>query len=212
LDRARFGELFFVCDLTIETSSSRSGDDVLVGRLRAENFLRFDGSLIVDGSAVALCIRYVQLATMSKPEFSPILSAGFHEFTIDELARTFVEPFVHSQRRQMLFGGLRNFVSQIVALGITGELWFDGSFVCTKNEPDDIDLVVVVDADSLAHFTVAQHALVERAFDNTTARAMFGCDVYCVLSSDVVGVSYWRGWFGFRRDGKTPKGIGYILL
>lgn len=154
----------------------------------------------------------VQLTTMSKPEFPPLLPAGFHRFALDDLSKTFVLPFASSQRRPMLLDGLRKFVSELATLGITGELWFDGSFVCEKNDPDDIDVVVVIDTESIAHFTPEQEAVAERTFDNPAARAMFGCDVYCVLSSDAVGVSYWRGWFGFKRDGKTPKGIGFISL
>lgn len=103
-------------------------------------------------------------------------------------------------------------MSELATLGITGELWLDGSFVCEKNDPDDIDLVVVIDPESIAHLTPLQEVVVARTFDHSSARAMFNCDVYCVSSSDAVGVSYWRGWFGFKRDGKTPKGIGFISL
>lgn len=154
----------------------------------------------------------VQLATMSKPEFAPLLPAGFHRFALDELSKTFVLPFAFSQRRPMLLDGLTKFVSELAALGISGELWFDGSFVSEKTDPDDIDVVFVIDPESIAHLTPEQEVAVQRTFDNPSARAMFNCDVYCVSSSDAVGVSYWRGWFGFKRDGKTPKGIGFISL
>lgn len=149
---------------------------------------------------------------MSKPEFPPLLPAGFHRFALDDLSKTFVLPFAFSLRRPMLLKGLKKFVAELESLGITGELWFDGSFVCEKNDPDDIDLVVVIDPESIEHLTPEQKVAVERTFDNPTARAMFHCDVYCVLRSDTVRVSYWRGWFGFERDGKTPRGIGFISL
>jgi hypothetical protein len=149
---------------------------------------------------------------MFKPEFPNLLPAGFHKFTVAALAGTFVEPFAYSQRRPMLLAGLRKFAAELTALGVKGELWFDGSFVCEKNEPDDVDLVVIIDTASLADFTDEKHSAVQRVLDNATAKAMFGCDAYCVLSTDDVGVSYWRGWYGFKRDGKTAKGIGYISL
>jgi hypothetical protein len=81
---------------------------------------------------------------MSKAEFPHLLPVGFHRFTLDELPATFVEPFTYSQRRPMLLEGLRKFAVELSALGIKGELWFDGSFVCEKNEPDDVDLVVII--------------------------------------------------------------------
>lgn len=149
---------------------------------------------------------------MSKPEFPNLLSPGFHHFTLDDLPSIFVIPFANSLRRPMLVAGLRKFATEVAALGLRGELWFDGSFVCEKNEPDDIDLVVIVDPHSLEQLGAEQYDLVERVFHNPTAKALYGCDVYFAVSSDIGSVSYWRGWYGFKRDGKTAKGIGFISL
>ena len=149
---------------------------------------------------------------MDKSAYPPLLPAGFHRFTLDELAHTFALPFGNSRRSPVLVDGLKRFVTKLLAMGVVGELWFDGSFVSTKIEPDDIDLVVVLDANAFSKLSAKKRGAIERAFDPTLARVMYKCDVYWVLSSDVAWVTYWRGWFGFQRDGKSPKGLGYILL
>lgn len=149
---------------------------------------------------------------MSKPEHPTLLAPGFHKFALDELPKTFVVPFASSQRRFMLLAGLKRFVEELAALAIKGELWFDGSFVTEKIDPDDIDLVVVLDPASVAELTLQQQRNVQQLFDNPSARAKYNCDVYFTLSSDVNMVAYWRGWFCFKRDGRTPKGIGFISL
>jgi hypothetical protein len=149
---------------------------------------------------------------MNKPEFPPLLPAGFHQFELDELADVFVTPFVHSRRRPLLLDGLTHFVNKMAKLGIVGELWFDGSFVSRKSEPNDVDLLVVIDSTYFSQLKDHERYAVERAVDNARPRIMYRCDVYSVVSSNTVVVSYWRGWFGFQRDGKTPKGIGCISL
>ena len=149
---------------------------------------------------------------MSKPEFEPLLSPGFHCYTLGQLRKSFVLPFVTSRSRPVLLSGLRKFVIELRALNISGELWFDGSFVSEKQDPCDVDLVVVMNPCSFNQMSDTRAAALRRLLDNPTSKARFGCDVYCVSAADLNGVSYWRGWFAFKRDGKTPKGIGFILL
>ncbi|MEW6023454.1 MAG: hypothetical protein AB1807_15090 [Pseudomonadota bacterium] len=149
---------------------------------------------------------------MSKPEYPMLLAPGFHRFSLSDLPHTFVTPFATSQRRPILLTGLKKFLDDLAALAIKGDLWFDGSFVTEKSDPDDIDLVVVLDPVSIEGLSPQQQLTVQQLFDNPSSKAKYNCDVYCVLSTDVVWVSYWRGWFGFKRDGRTPKGIGFISL
>ena len=149
---------------------------------------------------------------MQKTQFPALLLPGFRRFELSELHDVFVAPFTDSVRRSILLAGLTKFIGEIKALDITGELWFDGSFVTEKLDPDDIDLVVVFDRTSVATLTLEQQQKVQHLFNQPSSKAKYNCDVYCVQNDDVVMVSYWRGWFGFKRDGQTAKGIGSITL
>lgn len=155
---------------------------------------------------------HVELAAMSKPEHPTLLAPGFHNFSFSDMQNAFITPFAFSHRRPMLLAGLKKFLDELTALAIRGDVWFDGSFVTEKIDPDDIDLVVVLDADSVAALTDQQQLSVQQLFDNPLSKAKYNCDVYCVLNTELAWVSYWRGWFGFKRDGRTPKGIGCISL
>ncbi len=149
---------------------------------------------------------------MEKQDFQPLLPAGFHHFDAETLQATFVTPFAESARRPLLLAGMLKFIDDLKELAITGELWFDGSFATIKNNPDDIDLVVVYDPESIEALSTEQQQKAGYLFHQPSARAQYNCDVYCAPRSDVGLVSYWRGWFGFKRDGKTPKGIGLFTL
>lgn len=149
---------------------------------------------------------------MLKPEFPTLLSPGFHQYQLSELHATFVAPFTESVRRSMLLAGLLQFIEELKALSIRGELWFDGSFVTEKCDPDDIDLVVILDPVSLADLTPEQQQIARHLFHQPSSKAKYNCDVYFASSDDVGMVSYWRGWYGFKRDQRTAKGIGFIPL
>jgi hypothetical protein len=149
---------------------------------------------------------------MLKPEFPSLLPPGFRQYQLSELHATFVAPFMESVRRPMLLAGLVMFIAELKALAIEGELWFDGSFVTEKCDPDDIDLVVILDSASLENLTPEQQQTVRHLFHQPSSKAKYNCDVYCALSDDTRMVSYWRGWYGFKRDQRTAKGIGFIPL
>lgn len=149
---------------------------------------------------------------MHKREFPNLLSPGFHHFAIDDLEPMFVTPFIASTRRVLLLRGLLDFIDDVTKLGIVGELWFDGSFVTQKTDPDDVDLVVVFDHAVMNSLDPYQQRKAIHLFHQPFAKAHYNCDVYCVPGDDMVMVSYWRGWFGFQRDGRSPKGIGWVTL
>ena len=79
-----------------------------------------------------------------KPEFPPLLGPGLHPFSWLELRAACVDAFPLSQTRLEIFTGLEEVIRELQRLGITGELWLDGSFLTRKIDPDDIDLVLGV--------------------------------------------------------------------
>lgn len=63
--------------------------------------------------------------------------------SLQEFAQKFVAPF-NSTRRSKIFAALEEFYAQLHMLGLSGELWLDGSFLTEKKDPDDLDGVLVV--------------------------------------------------------------------
>ena len=117
---------------------------------------------------------------MSKPDFSPLLSPGFHQFSLSALRQSFVVPFPRSQRRWLLLASFLRFYLELRALGVKGEVWLDGSFVCKKVDPDDVDVLVVFDPVSITGLSLAHRTRLEHLLDNAKAKRAFNCDVYTV--------------------------------
>ena len=54
----------------------------------------------------------------------------------------FVDDFPTSQRRKIIVEKLWDFAKEIFDVGVPCEFWVDGSFVTTKINPNDADLVL----------------------------------------------------------------------
>ena len=81
----------------------------------------------------------------SKPEFAPLLPPGRHIVTMDRLTRQCVGRFGTSASRPRLMTALSVFVVGLEELVGTCDVWVDGSFMTEKQEPEDIDLSVMVE-------------------------------------------------------------------
>src|SRR5436309_1490284 len=73
------------------------------------------------------------------------LPAGVHDCTLGEIKAVF-GTFQGSERRPRLFANLEAFIAEAAASGIVRSVIVDGSFVTATKRPNDIDLIVVVDA------------------------------------------------------------------
>jgi hypothetical protein len=87
-----------------------------------------------------------------KESFPPLLAPGRHRMTVDQLRALCVNrfPAALQGKRCALLAELERLLAYLNGLGLICEVWVNGSFVCDKDEPDDIDLAVafwVDDAD-----------------------------------------------------------------
>jgi hypothetical protein len=75
-----------------------------------------------------------------------VLPEGVHDGTIDEVDAMFGR-FQRTTRRIRLMEKLRAFLEEARRSGIVSAIVIDGSFVTAKDEPEDVDLVIVLPAD-----------------------------------------------------------------
>jgi hypothetical protein len=146
------------------------------------------------------------------------LEAGLHTFDDDEFEAHFVTSFPHSRTRKAILAGYNQHSEEIVSLVGACEQFLDGSFVTSKNDPGDIDLVMFIDAavvDALPH-DKQQKLLSLVAGPNTKTKYM--CDAYfCPVYPTGHPMSepsraqrkYWMGEFGYDRS-DIPKGIVHV--
>jgi hypothetical protein len=94
-----------------------------------------------------------------------LLPPGVHPCTLDELKERF-GGFRDSDRRPTLFSRLAELVAELRASALFSAVIVDGSFVTSKPDPNDIDLVLVLhpDHDMKADLPPYQANLLSRNF------------------------------------------------
>ncbi|GAB2668285.1 DUF6932 family protein [Arenimonas aestuarii] len=144
---------------------------------------------------------------MSKPDFPPLLQAGFHPLDRAGLEELCVSAFPGSTTRRELLDQFDAFMGELRGYGLKGQIWIDGSFVTEKPDPSDIDLLWVPEPECLPQFTANQSRLNQLFGTSRGAKAIFQCDAFMVNPGDLNQLAYWRGLFGFCHDQETPKGL-----
>jgi len=90
-------------------------------------------------------LRFIVMAIPSFNEHG-LLPTGIYDCTLEELKERFGR-FQRSDRRQRLYRKLADYVEALKSAKIAQELIIDGSFVTSKAEPNDIDVILVLRSD-----------------------------------------------------------------
>ncbi|NBB41601.1 DUF6932 family protein [Sphingobium yanoikuyae] len=143
------------------------------------------------------------------------LEAGLHDLELEAIIEHFVTAFPHSSSRVGIMDGYKAHREAVMALGIPCLQFLDGSFVSSKADPGDIDMVGFMDADAVDALTPEDQAKLSELFSGPVTRGTHRCDAYFVpwvpethpmfqkLRSQR---KYWMGEFGYDREDR-PKGI-----
>ena len=152
-----------------------------------------------------------------------MLAQGFHRMSMNELRELCVTSFPKSTVRTDIMAGFETIYEQLLALGIVGDIWVDGSFLTKKIDPDDIDFVPMIPARFLDQGTDQQKALIEWLINNENdPMKSFSChtDVGLVYDEDspfrYLTIDTHRHWeqdvYGYSVGTHEPKGIVIIQL
>lgn len=149
-----------------------------------------------------------------KPDFPPLLAAGIHAHTLSELEAVALAPFGGPglERRIELFSRLKYWIGQLSTVGLSIDVWIDGSFMTHCPMPRDIDLLVVAPENDVNNLPHDVRPTLEQLTNNQFCKRAYNLDVYFALAHDLHQKAYWRGLFGFCRDEITPKGIALIKI
>jgi hypothetical protein len=156
------------------------------------------------------------MGSASKQEFPPLLPLGFHRMALAEMRETFVNKIPGSRRRKAVMDGLEKIIEKLIAENIQSEIWLDGSFVTKKIDPDDSDIVAVIQWDFFDGATSSQKSIID--WLSTDLMPGFLCHSHVLFqypeshNQCAEGAwlrSYWHRQFGFTRK-DSPKGIVVI--
>ena len=151
---------------------------------------------------------------MKKEDFPPLLPPGIHAVTLAELQAIAVTPFVADARRALLFASFKQWLQNLQSLHVSAILWVDGSFLTSKNGPDDIDCIMW-NPNATGNLTDEQKLEVRELTDRDTVRRRFKLDFYMEAPNfrdTLHRQAYFKGLFGFQHDGKTPKGFVELTI
>lgn len=153
---------------------------------------------------------------MAKSDYPALLNPGVHVLTLDAIHEVAVASFAHDLQRLALFHKLKSWVGELQAIGLRSTLWLDGSFLTEKPSPGDIDCVMWgpnwADPSSA---TSANFLAASRLLDHSTAKTLYGLDLYVEIpmADEVVHrEAYWKGFLGFCHDRVTAKGFAEVHL
>jgi hypothetical protein len=114
--------------------------------------------------------------------------------------------------------GIRQFIGRLATVGLTAEVWLDGSFLTEKIEPKDVDVLVKCSALEYDAGAPEQCAAIDWVIANQ--KVSLKCDSYALFdyphghplhAEGEWWYSYWHVKWGFSRQ-EDPKGIAVILL
>ena len=152
----------------------------------------------------------------TKPDYPALLPPGIHKLTMQDVFDLAVKPFTADSQRSVLFNKLRLWETEVKNSGLRGVMWIDGSFLTQKLGPGDIDCVMWnpqwIDA---AGDTPANRQALQRLFDPSTVKTLYGLDFYVEAppaDNLVHREAYWKGFLGYCHDRVTAKGFAEIRL
>lgn len=152
---------------------------------------------------------------MVKLCFPPLLSPGFHDLDDAQVKSLCVDAFPESVRRSMLYCNYIQLVSDIRNINKQFncfiEVWVDGSFTTEKPEPDDIDILLVIDPNRLNLVPVMFQPQIEKFLNRQYIKHNYKIDLLLLEHGKDEDRMHWRGVFGHDRE-DTPKGIVRISL
>lgn len=129
-----------------------------------------------------------------------------------------VNPFPLSNTRQGLMKNLEEVIQTLRDARVVGEIWVDGSFMTQKVDPEDIDILLRIDADTYDNGTPRQQTQIDKVAGGL--RDSHNCDSYVHLEwppgdpQHAGGQRRRKEWMKQFGTGHTdqPKGMAEIVL
>ncbi len=140
------------------------------------------------------------------------LEPGLHVYTFNGLVEDFVAAFSASHTRKEIIEDFRSFFISLKNQGyVLFEIWVDGSYVSSKVNPNDMDIVIFLSYDSSvrARSDWGNICLTSGKIDpyyeiwiEDAKQHMLQDEIWKLTNRR----NYWKGQFGFDRN-DNPKGI-----
>lgn len=162
----------------------------------------------------------------SKFDYPPLLPPGGHYMDLAGVRELCVDRFSDEsfRKREQLFYEAEAAVQDVLIAKLPCRIWINGSFLTEKPEPDDIDIMLLVDLDVAEQLTESQRIVIDK-FNNHSYSSLVDSAAYVVFPSghelcgsgcdfreyaDVYGEEHsgeWRKGYAVLRAGETDVGL-----
>ena len=149
-------------------------------------------------------------------EHEPLFEPGFYDVPFinirERLQPLLVDTFTNSKNRDVLLRYLLILLQKAESVRIFVEAWIDGSFVSKKEEPNDVDVVLLYRGGIyLSSLAPSAQATYQELQDIKSWKEKYRCDVRLVEVQKDPLKNYYQKLFGNDRE-QRPKGIVRIIF
>ena len=149
-------------------------------------------------------------------ECEPLFEPGFYDVpfmnTNEHLRHLLVDRFANSKNRDVLFRYLHILLRKAESVRIFVEAWIDGSFVSNKEEPNDIDVVLLYRGGvHLSSLCPSAQTTFQELQNHKSWKEEYHCDLYLIEIQNDPLKNFYQKWFGSDRENRQ-KGIVRIIF
>lgn len=150
---------------------------------------------------------------MYKKEYQPLFEKGFQEIGLWQLDKIFLEPFNNKEQRKHLIDRFKAYINDFQFLGLDAEIWIDGSFTTLKPEPQDLDVVFLLNKNDVNALDEKKASVFEELFvKREHIKARYSLDVYFIDINDKEEKNKWILTYGYDSSNLNTKGIYKIKI
>ena len=147
--------------------------------------------------------------------YPPLLPGGFHQTDLVGLHRLCVEYFPKSTARARLMETLSAVFRSINDSAISARLWIDGGFLTEQENPDNVELTMILLESVFRRLNSDQRAFFDW-FRSTSLYQEHRCYTYALVLDDLRDdweflQRYWLRQYGFD-DERRKRGVAEILV
>ncbi|MGZ4163521.1 MAG: DUF6932 family protein [Tumebacillaceae bacterium] len=147
------------------------------------------------------------------------LPIGTCEMDVKQFFEVFVHGYPNSITRKKIALGFAQFLLDVLAIFDEFEIWADGSYTTSKQDPDDIDTVTKYHSNQYTQLTPAERTKTFGMFNGEDTADEYGVDSYAlvVYDSDHEGYQSFldernRRTKDFTYDDRTEKYKGLVVM
>lgn len=142
-------------------------------------------------------------------DFPAVLELGIHKKTMTEFEVWVITQFPNSESKVKLLKHFQRLIIKIQEFKISFEVWIDGSFLTTKPQPLDIDLLILAKKRDVNKYVQDRFYSFFSNENKHNIKMLYSCAVSYIIKGQKRDYDFWYNWFSKSRQGQSK---GFISI